>query len=76
MLWATAYYICSVIRMAHEIINDLLPEISDDPPKLEVKGKKLIECVLTGNSKQNQADIEEQVNKLTAEEVDQLFSNY
>ena len=38
--------------MANEIIDDLLPEVSHDPTKSEVKGQKLIECVLTGNSTQ------------------------
>ena len=40
--------------------------------------KKLIKCILTGNSKQypEKAYTEEQVNKLSAEEVDKLFSNY
>ena len=40
--------------------------------------KKLIECVLTGNSKQylGKSYTKEQVNKLSAEEVDKLLSNY
>ena len=64
--------------MANEIINDLLPEVPYDPQKPEVKQQKLIECVLTGNGKQylGKAYTEEQVNKLSAEEVDILFSNY
>ena len=36
ILWATAYCIYSIIEMANEIINDLLPEISHIPPKSEV----------------------------------------
>ena len=39
-------------KMANEIINDLLREVTYDPPKSEVKRQKLTECVLTGNSKQ------------------------
>ena len=54
------------------IINDLLPEKSHDPPKSKVKRQKLIKCVLTRNSKHT----EEQINKLSAEKVDKLFSNY
>ena len=44
----------------------------------DVKRQKLIGCVLTGNSKQylGKAYIEEQVNKLSAEEADKLFRNY
>ena len=62
--------------MANEIINDLLPEVSHNPPKSEVKRQKLITCALTGNSKQylGKAYTKEQVNKLSAE--DKLFSNY
>ena len=49
-----------------------------DPPKSEVKRQKLIECVLTGNSKQYLGKVytEVQVNRLSAEEVDKLFSLY
>ena len=49
--------------MAYEIINDLLPEVSHNPPKSEVKRQKLTDCVLTGNSKQylGKAYIEEQI---------------
>ena len=78
ILWATAYYIYSLIKMANEIINDLLPEVSHYPPKSDVKRQRLIERVLTGNSKQylGKAYTEEQVNKLSAEEVNKLFSIY
>ena len=64
--------------MANEIISDLLWEESHDPPESEVKQQKLIECVLTRNSKQylRKAYTKEQINKLSAEEVDKLFSNY
>ena len=59
-------------------INDLHPEVPYNPPKSEVKQQKLIKCVLTGNSKQylGRAYTEEQINKLSAAEVDKLFSNY
>ena len=64
--------------MANGIINNLLPEVPCDPPKSELKRQKLIECVLTGKGKQylGKAYTEEQVNKLSAEEVDKLFINY
>ena len=38
--------------MGNEIISDLLPEVPYEPPELDVKRQKLIECVLTRNSKQ------------------------
>ena len=69
ILWATAYYIYSLIKVASEIVNDLLLEVSQDPPKLEVKRQKLIECVLIGNS-------EQYLGKAYTEEFDKLFSIY
>ena len=43
-----------------------------------MKQQNLIECVLTGNSKQylEKAYTKEQINKLSAEDVDKHFSNY
>ena len=73
--WDYPYYLYSLIKTAEEIINELIKELRYDPPKSHVK---LIECVLTGNSKQylGKAYIEEQSSKLSAEEVDKLFNNY
>ena len=61
--------------MAEASTNDLLHEVPYDP---DVKRQKFIECVLTRNRKQYlaKAYTEEQINKLSAEEVDKLFSNY
>ena len=42
----------TLLEMAEASINDLLPEVSYDPRKLDAKRQKLIECALTGNSKQ------------------------
>ena len=71
----TAYYLYSLLKMAEEIINELLPEVPYEPPESEVKRQKLIECVLTGNSKQYLGKAYK-INKLSAEEVDKLFRNY
>ena len=78
ILEATANYIYSLLKMAEESTNDLLPEVSYNPPKSDVKQQRLIECFVTGNSKQylRKAYTEEQVSKLSAEEVDKLFRNY
>ena len=64
--------------MAETSINDLVLEVPYDPPESDVMGQKLIECVLTRNIKQylGKEYTEEQINKLNAEEVDKLFSNY
>ena len=47
-------------------------------PQSDLKRQKLIECVLTGNSKLylGKVHTEELINKLSDEEVDKLFSNY
>ena len=59
-------------------VNELLPEIPYDSSKSDVKQQKLIECILTGNSKQylRKADTKEHVNKLSSEEVDKLLGIY
>ena len=78
LLGATSYYIYSFIKMAELIINELLLEVSHDPPESDVKRQKLIECVLTGNSKLylGKDYTKEQVSKLNSEEVDKLFNIY
>ena len=49
-----------------------------DAPQSDTKRQKLLECILTGNSKLylGKVYIEEQINKLSDEEVDKLFSSY
>ena len=50
----------------------------DFDPFSDMKRQKLIECVLAGNSKQylGKAYTEERLNKLSARELDKLFSDY
>ena len=61
--------------MAEDNVNFIF---SDDPPQSDSKRQKLLECVLTRNSKPCLGKVytKEQVNKLRDEEVDKLFSNY
>ena len=51
---------------------------SDDPPQPDSKRQKLLECVLTGNSKLylGKVNTEERVNELSNEEVDKCFNSY
>ena len=65
----------TLLKMADETIENL---ISYEAPQSESKRQKLLECVLTGNSKMylGKTYTEEQINKLNPEEVDKLFSNY
>ena len=58
--------------MVEVSINNFFLEISHDPLKSDAMRQKLIECVLTENSEKylGKAYTKEQVNKLSAEEVD------
>ena len=58
--------------MAEEIFS------SYETPQSDTKGQKLLECILTGNSKLylGKAYTEEQLKKLNKEEVGKLFNNY
>ena len=63
-----------ILEMAEELIGNL----GYDAPQLDAKRQKLLECVLTGNSKLylGKAYTDEQLKKLGEEEVDKLFNNY
>ena len=60
--------------MAEELIGNL----GYGAPQSDTKGKKLLECVLTGNSKLYLGKVytEEQLAKLNEEEVEKVFNNY
>ena len=63
-----------ILKMAEELIGDL----GYGAPQSDTKRQKLLECVLTGNSKLylGKVYIEEQLAKLNEEEVVKLFNNY
>ena len=60
-----------LLKMAEDIF-------SDGAPQSDTKRQKLLECILTGNSKLCLGKIytEEQLRKLSEEEVEKLFNNY
>ena len=60
--------------MAEELIGNLGYEI----PQSDTKRQKLLECVLTGNSKLYLGKVytEEKIKELNEEEVEKLFNNY
>ena len=60
--------------MAEELIGNL----GYETPQSDTKRHKLLECVLTGNSKLylGKVTTEEQLNKLSEEEVEKLFNSY
>ena len=63
-----------ILKMAEELIGNL----GYGAPQLDTKRQKLLECVLTGNSKLYLGKVytEEQLAKLHEEEVEKLFNNY
>ena len=63
-----------ILKMAKELICNL----GYETPQSDTKRQKLLECVLTGNSKLYLGKVytEEQLAKLNAEEVEKLFNNY
>ena len=60
--------------MAEELIGNL----GHETPQSDTKRQKLLECVLTRNSKLYLGKVytEEQLTKLSEEEVEKLFNNY
>ena len=60
--------------MAEELIGNL----GYESPQSDSKRQKLLECILTGNSKLYLGKVytEEQLTKLNEEEVEKLFNNY
>ena len=60
--------------MAEEFIGDL----GYGAPQSDTKRQKLLECILTGNSKLYLGKVytEDQLTKLNEEEVEKLFNNY
>ena len=63
----------TLLKMAEKLI-DLMPGV----PQSDAKRQKLLECILTGNSKLYLGKVytKDQIKKLSDEEVDKLFSNY
>ena len=63
-----------LLKMAEELIGNL----GYETPQSDTKHQKLLECVLTGNSKLYLGKVytEEQLAKLNEEEVEKLFNNY
>ena len=63
-----------ILKMAEELIGNLGYETLQS----DTKSQKLLECVLTGNSKLylGKVSTEEQLTKLNEEEMEKLFNNY
>ena len=72
-LYARVKRYLPLLKMAEEIFSGY-----DESPQSDTKRQKLLECVLTGNSKLylGKAYTEEQLKKLDHEEVEKFFNNY
>ena len=77
---ALILYLCSRVKrylpplkMAEELISNL----GYGTPQSDTKRQKLLECVLTGNSKLYLGKVytEEKIKELNEEEVEKLFNN-
>ena len=71
----------TLLKMTEELIGNLGYEASQaiaTQAQSDTKRQKLLECVLTGNSKLYLGKVytEEQLKKLNDEEVEKLFNNY
>ena len=58
--------------------KELIGNLGHESPQSDTKRQKLLECVLTGNSKLYLGKVytEDQLAKLNEEEVEKLFTNY
>ena len=70
-----------LLKMAEELIGNLgyeIPQSLLGRALLDTKHQKLLECILTRNSKLylGKAYTEDQLTKLSKEEVEKLFNNY
>ena len=63
-----------ILKMAEELIGNL----GYETPQSDTKRQKLLECILTGNSKMYLGKVytEDQLEKLSEEEVEKLFNYY
>ena len=65
-----------ILKMAKE--EELISNLGYETPQSDTKREKLLKCVLTGNSKLYLGKVytEEQLAKLSKEEVEKRFNNY
>ena len=73
-LYARVKRYLPLLKMAEELISNL----GSGALQSDTKRQKLLECVLTGNSKLYLGKVytEDQLSKLSEEEVEKLFNNY
>ena len=80
-LFALIFYLYSRVKRylpLLKIAEELVGNFGYETPQSDTKDQKLLECILTGNSKLYLGKVytEEQLTKLNEEEVEKLFNNY
>ena len=80
-IFTPIFYVCIRIKKYFPLLNmaeEVICNLGSESPQLDTKCQKLLECVLTGNSKLYLGKVytEEQLAKLSKEEVEKLFNNY
>ena len=80
-IFALIFYLYSRVKRYLPILKmaeDLISNLGYETPQSDTKRQKLLECVLTRNSKLylDKVCTEEQLAKLSKEEVEKLFNNY
>ena len=80
-LFALIFYLYARVKRYLPLLKmteDLIGNLGYGAPQSDTKHQKLLECVLTGNSKLYLGKVytEEQLAKLNEEEVEKLFNNY
>ena len=81
IIFALILYLYSRIKKYFPILKvaeDLISNLGYETPQSDTKRQKLLECILTGNSKLYLGKVytEEQLAKLSEEGVEKLFNNY
>ena len=80
-LFALIFYLYAWVKrylLLLKIAEELISNLGYESPQSDTKHQKLLECILTGNSKLYLGMVytEEQLAKLSEDEVDKLFNNY
>ena len=80
-LFTLIFYLYSRVKRYHPLFKmaeELISNLGYGALQSDTKHQKLLECVLTGNSKLYLGKVytEEQLAKLSEEEVEKLFNNY
>ena len=77
MPYSHQFFICT-FKLKSTLAEELIGNLGYETPQSDTKRQKLLECVLTRNSKLYLGKVynEEQFTKLNEEEVEKLFNNY